>query len=271
MLKISYIIILISIFTNSLTMEYELTSNLKKRKFEVSEDKTLDTLPNEILLNIIFYTTNFWDIPNVYKNLIKVNRTFRRFLSDKKLDRIAKQIYCAKKEIKPNLSYNINFQNEHGKTALIFAAQNNYFTLTKFLLEKKANLKLQTIFGTNALMAAATKNYVNIMEILLNNGASAKAKGPYNLTALKLAAQNNSMEAAKLLIQVDADINIQDFRGQTPLMLAADGKHLELMELLINSKADMSIKDIHGNTILISAFKQNNIEAVNILLKYGAK
>ena len=169
---------------------------------------------------------------------------------------------------------NINIQNIHGRTPLMFFAKIGNIKsikICKLLIDKGALINIQNEYGDTALMIAIDKNNTEICKLLIENRALLNIQNEDGDTALMIAIQNDSTEICKLLIEKKALLNIQDEYGDTALMIAIKkNKNIEICKLLIDNGALLDIQDKYGNTGLMIAIKKNNIELSKILIEKGA-
>jgi ankyrin repeat protein len=133
-------------------------------------------------------------------------------------------------------------------TPLIYSSIMGRVDVTKFLLEKSANVNYQErTFGMNALMYTLWKF----------NG-----KGKMN-------------ETVNLLLEKDININARDKNGSTALMIAAYKGDTSIMTELIQRGASISIINDKGWTALtcsvLGSVERNNYDAVKLLLNHGAQ
>ncbi len=93
------------------------------------------------------------------------------------------------KKIAANINYqtNINYQDESGWTALMYATRSQDNKMVNFLLENGANPNIKSNRGDTALMLAANKYNKVIVELLLEAGADLDLKDKDGKTALDYA------------------------------------------------------------------------------------
>ena len=89
-----------------------------------------------------------------------------------------------------------------GRTALIFAAENGHVQIVELLLKAGANVDEKDIGGTTALINAAYGGCVQVVELLLEAGASVNKKTHIEDTALMWAARNGHVQVVELLLYV---------------------------------------------------------------------
>ena len=114
-----------------------------------------------------------------------------------------------------NAGFQIDHQNEFGKTALFYAIQFNQHDSVKVLLSHGANVNHTyqqekedkwrcsgvEQWGRTPLMHAAHHSDIDMLNLLLNNGANMKAKDIKGSTAFDYAKSNNKKENASFLMK----------------------------------------------------------------------
>ena len=89
--------------------------------------------------------------------------------------------------------------NENYRTALHWAARNNYIGVVNVLLESRANVDPKDRLNVTRLMEAAFMNNTNVMEMLLHHVADRSVVDKRGLTALDIARRHSHEEAIRLL------------------------------------------------------------------------
>jgi ankyrin repeat protein len=67
-------------------------------------------------------------------------------------------------------------EDEHDRTALMFAARQGQIAIVQLLLEHNAGVDLQTNNGRTALMFAARQGHIPIVQLLLEHNADINLK-----------------------------------------------------------------------------------------------
>jgi len=189
-----------------------------------------------------------------------------------KLDSADQQIQLSIINALIKAGVNINRQDAHGNTALMYAVRHNNLILTQFLIASEAtNLNLQNIHGDTALIYAARhNNHPALAEVLINAGALLNIQKKNGDTALIMAAKNNNLATVQALIKAGANLNLQEKRGCTALIRAAINNNFAIVKALIKAKANVNIQNNNGDTVLIWAAISNNPKMVKALIKAGA-
>ncbi|MBQ5475922.1 MAG: ankyrin repeat domain-containing protein, partial [Lachnospiraceae bacterium] len=147
----------------------------------------------------------------------------------------------------------VNVADEHGKTALIVAAENSNKEMIELLIKHSANVNAADESGYTALMFAAKHNIgKEIAKFLVERGADVNAKTKRGLTALILASDDRyKLDLVEFLLTHGADVNAAMDDGRTALMIAASRSNKEMLELLIDNGADINARTKLGETPLM--------------------
>ena len=150
------------------------------------------------------------------------------------------------------------------RTPLMEAVIHQDIEQVKKLIEEDVNVNAQDRHGNTALMYAVNMENLEIIKLLINNRADVTIQRTNDgWTPLMEATgiYNNKIEIMQLLIDSGANINVQDSLGYTPLMWATLQEDLEAVKLLVNSGADISIENNRGDTAIDLAitYESNDI------------
>jgi ankyrin repeat protein len=164
--------------------------------------------------------------------------------------------------------------NSDGETALHYAtrSQRPSVEVVRALLQKGANVNARSHDGTTPLLNALGNRDVNrdVVLLLLAHNADVRAYTNRHDTALMYAAP----ALVKPLVERGTDINAQNDRGETPLMWATgaidNGGHLEMVRALLDNGANMNLVDQHGWTALMFAADKGDVRAAHALISRGA-
>jgi ankyrin repeat protein/transposase-like protein len=157
------------------------------------------------------------------------------------------------------------------------------------LVAAGADVNFKNDHGRTALMIAATKGHADIVKALIAAGADVNAKG--NLTsgsirsvykgegasALTEAVRVGNLDCVNALIEAGSDVNAKVSRtadggcvqGQ-PLTEAVRVGNLDCLKALIEAGADVDAKPEHGRTALMRAVLEDNLAALTLLIAAGA-
>jgi ankyrin repeat protein len=139
-----------------------------------------------------------------------------------------------------------------------FATRYNHATITKLLLEYKADFANAYWQDTPAVYFAL--EYAEMVRLYLQAGVDPKAPLKYKepvgfrtgpprprtsdkITLLHCAAGEGHLEAAKILLEAGAPVNARTARDETPLHWAALGGRPDIVKLLLKNKATIEGKD----------------------------
>lgn len=162
-----------------------------------------------------------------------------------------------KELIKSNI--NINYKDQYGNTALMYAVKNGDIDIVNYLLLKGADPNIiNNLQQTSLILAVDRDNLSNILD---------KSYSSKELELL-FKSDNNYPIVRSLLIK-GANPNLRDYLGRTPLYLAAEYGDLRCLNLLLGvHSVDVNIKDIFGYTPLMAACRTNQKNIVKILVKH---
>jgi ankyrin repeat protein len=95
----------------------------------------------------------------------------------------------------------VNTANQHGRTALMFAAKYGFDDIVLTLVKKGADVNLASNDeeGLSALMAASARGKNGVVEILLKNGANVNAKSKTGMTSLDYALKGGYTDVIQIL------------------------------------------------------------------------
>lgn len=169
----------------------------------------------------------------------------------------------------------VNVVDNMGNTVLTYAIMSDYLKNVEILLEAgkeddKFNINHEDEDGRSAYIIAASNNRQKIMQLLLEEGAVDRDGN----TALILAVENDNLENVKKLLEAGKknkhfNINHVNKDGRSALITAAMYDRPEIMQLLLKAGADINAVDRGGNTALIYATIKDYPKSVKILLEAG--
>ncbi len=132
-----------------------------------------------------------------------------------------------------------------GTTALLWAAHNGDYELTRRLLRAGADPDAANDYGATPLLEAATTGDADVIEALLDAGAEADKANPEGMTPLMAVARTGNVEAAKMLVEAGADVNAREqWADQTALIWAAAQGQPEMITYLIGAGADPDARSV---------------------------
>lgn len=125
-----------------------------------------------------------------------------------------------------NIGAEINYQDEHGYTGLMFAIDHENERITRYLLDQGADPLLKNKYAKVASALIATSSPIFKM-----------LKG-YELLQ---ASTKNDLPKVMGCLSSGADINFQSSRGMTPLLVAVEQGFVQLTTFLLSRDADLTI------------------------------
>lgn len=144
------------------------------------------------------------------------------------------------KFIKKNCIDKINAHDQHGKTALIWAACNGHTEIVRALLTVNViDVNAKDNSSETALIQAVRMGYTDIVLALLRvNGIDVNSRNNCNETALMEGARYRyagHAEIVRALLAVNGiDVNARGYMGKTALDWANDDKHYEVARIIQN-------------------------------------
>ncbi|XP_057335764.1 ankyrin-1-like isoform X2 [Microplitis mediator] len=185
----------------------------------------------------------------------------------------------------------------------------DWFEITKLLIDKGADIKCRDKSGNTPLQYAILQGCLEVVKLLLqqdsasddtktlndkkqtllHSAASIKSRSIIKLllkrkyfenvdiedidgkTPLHLAVQSSRLKTVKLLLKHKANVNAVDKKLSTPLLCAIHNPYQSpMIELLLEHKADPNCVNKEGLTPSFIAATYTNDDYIQILLKYGA-
>ena len=163
----------------------------------------------------------------------KKGKTALDYAQDLKLEK-TKQILIDRMRQKPE---SMPEEKEKLNEQLIEAAKGRNLEIIREALEKGADIdardKGPDTYGRTALIWAAENDFIDMAELLVENHADANAKDRMEVTALILAVRKNNIRMAELLLANHAEVNARTKDNETAMVSAATRGHQEMMVLLI--------------------------------------
>ena len=169
--------------------------------------------------------------------------------------------------------YYLRKHGEHGRTALILAANRGHEAVVRLLLVKGADINAKDGIGLTVLMGAAIEGHEAIVRLLLEKGSDINAKDEDGNTALITAAGCGRATAIRLLLEKGADVNVKNKHGDTALKAVgkwSEGQAAAVVTLLLEKGADIDAIDKYGETPLMGAANRGFETVLQLLLEKGA-
>jgi ankyrin repeat protein len=165
-----------------------------------------------------------------------------------------------------------NHRDHRGITPFFAAVFSGAGTqLLELLCSASAEVSEQDNHGVSALHFAALKEDIALMEWLVLKGANVNAITELQTTPIMLSAKRGHLKGISLLLRANANTNTQDEAGCTALMLALSGDHLPCALALLSGMASVMLVDNAGRNALFYAIFSQNMEAVQGVVEKGAR
>lgn len=166
------------------------------------------------------------------------------------------------------INQNSSKKNEHGWTALHFAANYGRLETVRLLSNDKSLVNLEANDKKTPLLKAAELGFHEICAVLVKAGANPAAKDEQGFNALHYAARTGKVEVVKSLFhsnsQLKETINSTDRSGKTALMLATKYGSLEVCKYLLGCEAEINLFDENRWNALHYAVSNNRVEIVKL-------
>ncbi|GIY72361.1 neurogenic locus Notch protein [Caerostris extrusa] len=161
-----------------------------------------------------------------------------------------------------NRATNLNARMNDGTTPLILATRLAIEGMVEELVNADADINAADDHGKSALHWAAAVNNYDAIRVLIAHGANKDAQDNKDETPLFLAAREGSLEATQLLLENLANKEITDHMDRLPHDVARERQHLDIVKLLdeyvppspqisnghLNAGSPMFLMSIHGST-----------------------
>ncbi|EFA06802.1 Ankyrin repeat and KH domain-containing protein mask-like Protein [Tribolium castaneum] len=156
--------------------------------------------------------------------------------------------------------------DRNGYTPLAHAVYNENTEMIELLLKSHARFTLHS-----GLFEAIDNCNFKMTKFMLEKGADVNLCGENGEFPLTHAVKKKQSEIVKLLIKKGANINCTDRDGYTPVMRAVQQQNFDMVKDLIGFGADVNIWNIFNNrTALSLALIKNDFRTVELLLDSGA-
>ncbi|KAA6414215.1 MAG: hypothetical protein FRX48_02578 [Lasallia pustulata] len=176
-----------------------------------------------------------------------------------------------------NKGCHITSHDDHGWTALFWAARHGHEDILNLLIKKNANAdaKCTTSIGDTPLFWAALYGHETVVDILLKHGADANhVSETYEGTAMGAAIGRDHIAVVRLLLNVGvkADDDLHGLGTSSALIAAASSGNEDITELLIEYGADINIASDVGKFRhpLTAAASNRHINVIETLASEGA-
>jgi hypothetical protein len=145
---------------------------------------------------------------------------------------------------------------EHGLTALMWAAVRGHRRVVQILLEAGADVHAtDSNFALTALMWAVASNKVEVAKALLNAGARVNARSMDSTTALIIATCEGHIDTIRFLLDAGADVHAQTDSGWTAQLYAQNMGRVDISYLLENAAIMLPEPLLFGGNVVIKESK----------------
>ncbi|KAL8698578.1 MAG: hypothetical protein Q9201_006495 [Fulgogasparrea decipioides] len=158
------------------------------------------------------------------------------------------------------------------RTALMFAAKDNYFgILDELLHDHRTDVNKQDVYGATALSIASIAGHLqSVIRLLQHEKIDINSADQQNCTALMSAAVSGHDEIVQELLASRADLSKKDKEGGTALLRAIDNGHSTVVRTMLQYDCvDIFASDTYGRTLLHGAAVNGHAEIVRLLIEKG--
>ncbi|KAL8820842.1 MAG: hypothetical protein Q9191_007431 [Dirinaria sp. TL-2023a] len=159
------------------------------------------------------------------------------------------------------------------RVALQRAAGRGHESLTRLLLEERAEVNDVLEGEIPPLYRAAELGRDRIVRVLLEHGASTSTRDKAKRTALFPAAQRNHRIILRLLLEAGADVNVKDEDDQNLMLCLASERSekalkwgSEIVQILLQTDLNLEARDKDGRTALLWAAATGKEALAKLLL-----
>lgn len=149
-----------------------------------------------------------------------------------------------------DLGFQINYRDDFGRTALMYAVQNGDLEKTTFLLEKGSDLSLKSVRGYNVvryLQKAELQNEEEFILLFIKHKIDIQSLKEVYKTFLIYSVQKEFYRLTTYLLERAYDIDEIDEYGKTALMYASAKANPKFVHLLLYFGANPFIQDNEKN------------------------
>nr|XP_022297732.1 cortactin-binding protein 2-like isoform X2 [Crassostrea virginica] len=152
-----------------------------------------------------------------------------------------------------------------------FAADGNFSSLEKLLIDTPADVNLPLDDGSTPLIMAAKYGHDDCVQLLLDKGASVTSTTDSGYSAAHAASANGHHSCLKLLLERGGNPNHGDCQSWTPLHLAATSGHSHCCRLLLEHGARLNVCSTTTWTPLHSVVHADQSECLEFLLNFHSQ
>ena len=168
---------------------------------------------------------------------------------------------------------NERYNDFFNSTLLQKAAKKGCYNILKELLINGADVNFQDNGGRTALIWASYCGYHSLVKELLNHEADVNKPDNLGCTALSFAASNGHNEIVRDLLDHDADVNIQNEEGNTALHIILKGRITDattsIMKLLLSDTANIEQVNNLNKSVTQLAEESRNQTIMNLMNEFS--
>jgi len=161
-------------------------------------------------------------------------------------------------------------QNKGRETPLHVASREGQVEVARMLLEHGADLTAQNEDWEVPLHVASRDGQVEVARMLLEHGAALTAQNKDWESPLHVASRDGQVEVARMLIEYGADLTAQNEDWEVPLHVASRDGQVEVIRMLLKHGADLTAQNEDGETPLHLTLREGHVEVARFLLEHGA-
>ena len=155
--------------------------------------------------------------------------------------------------------YDVNHQDNEGKTPLHIAFENNAPGLAEALINQfSANIEIRDVQSWTPLHTAIDRGYFNYSKELSDKFLHQDIGTGASWIQLHAACFQENMQDVQFLLKANTDVNYASSAIYTPLHIAVIKSNANLVTLLLDQAAYISCKTIDGQTPLHIAVDQGD-------------
>jgi hypothetical protein len=162
----------------------------------------------------------------------------------------------AVKNILENDPTKLDAKDEDGYTALHWACMRAHWDITKYLIEKGADLNVIGGDSGTQINWAVHHDNVAIIKTLIENGAKLNIRNQWGMTELHTAIWRGNIHVVEYLLDHGSDPNIKTNEGWTAMHYAYRSGHDNVIAMLKKRGMSMDAKDNMGRAPKYLYFKK---------------
>ena len=125
----------------------------------------------------------------------------------------------------------VNARDDVMAPAVVFAAQKNFVSMVKLLLDAGAD-------RARALIAAVSEDRLKVLKAFLKLPQDYALRSAFKGTLLHEAASAGALKSLTYLIEIGFDLAARDCLGHTPLLTAVDTANVRSARILLSHRSD---------------------------------